>query len=146
MIGGDVPARTYRVYFARAVDELPRTEVLARGRALAAQLRKSGVTLVDPVAAWDARSARSGPADLISSDLSLLGTCHAVLMDMTIPDRNYVGCVCELVYAHLWGIPSVVWVGTTGFERRPWLRHHAAAVVRTETEAVARLLALLPRR
>jgi hypothetical protein len=64
-------------------------------------------------------------------------------MDMTIPDRNYIGCTCELTYAYLWQIPSVVWVGDTGLEQRPWLQYHASVVVRSRQEAVEAVAALL---
>lgn len=136
-------SHAFRVYLARAVDELPRPAVLARGRALAERLRPIGAELVDPVAAWDLTEDDSERPDLVASDLRIMQSCDAVLMDMTIPDRNYIGCVCELMYAYLWQIPSVVWVGDTGYDRRPWLRHHATAVVQDEHQAVRRLGALL---
>lgn len=129
----------FRVYLARAVDELPRTAVVAQGRALAERLRPIGAELVDPVAAWDLTGGDSGRPDLVASDLRILRTCDAVLMDMTIPDRNYIGCVCELMYAYLWQIPSVVWVADTGYDQRPWLRYHATAIVQDEHQAVRRL-------
>jgi hypothetical protein len=135
--------RAPRVYWARAVDELPRPAVLARGHALAERLRAIGAELVDPVAAWDLTHDDSEHPDLVVSDLRTLRTCDAVLMDMTIPDRNYIGCVCELMYAHRWQIPSVVWVGNTGYDRRPWLRHHATAIVHDEQQAVQQLRVLL---
>ncbi|GAA3395146.1 hypothetical protein [Cryptosporangium minutisporangium] len=136
-------SRPYRVYFARAVDELSRPAVLAQGATLAARLRPLGAELVDPVAVWDLSPLDPSPGDLVASDLRTLRTCDAVLMDMTIPNRNYIGCVCELTYAYLWEIPSVVWVGDTGYERRPWLRFHATAIVPDEHRAVQELGTLL---
>jgi nucleoside 2-deoxyribosyltransferase len=130
-----------RVYLARAVDELPRSAILERGRALAERLRPLGAQLVDPVASWDAGGEDS--ADLVTADLRNLRTCDVILMDMTIPDRNYIGCVCELMYAYQWQIPSVVWVGETGYDRRPWLRHHATAIVQNEHQAIQQLGMLL---
>ena len=134
----------FRVYLARAVDDLPRPAVLERGRALAERLRPLGAQLVDPVAEWD--SGGKDSVDLVASDLRTLRTCDAILMDMTIPDRNYIGCVCELMYAYLWQIPSVVWVGDTGYDRRPWLRHHATAIVQNEHQAIQQLRGLLDSR
>ena len=139
-----------RVYFSRAVDGLVRSEVVSRGTELRETLRTMEIELIDPVAAIPSRPTdpvrlfAGEESDLVRSDLRLLRTSNAVLMEMTIPDRNYVGCVCELTYAHLWGIPSVVWVGDTGYEVRPWLRYHATAVVHEQQEALDRLRALLP--
>jgi hypothetical protein len=109
------------VYFARAVDGLDRVDVLTDGQVVAAELQQSGLRMMDPVEAW-IRAVREGsstddPALLVESDLRLLRRCDGMLMDMTIPDRNYIGCTCELTYAYLWHIPSVVWVGDTDWNR-----------------------------
>ncbi|SNT33192.1 hypothetical protein SAMN05421812_104544 [Asanoa hainanensis] len=132
------------VYFARAVDGLPRDEVLRLGEEVADELGRHGLAMADPVAVW---TDTSGPVTdyiaLVESDLAVLRKCDGVLVDMTIPRRSYVGCVGELMYAHLWRKPAVVWVGDTGLEDRPWLRYHASAVVRTRDEAVSAIIRLL---
>lgn len=120
--------------------------MLGAAKVVAAELEKSGLRMTDPVDAWMRSDRLRSPDDhvlLVQSDLGLLRRCDGVLMDMSIPDRNYLGCTCELTYAYLWRIPSVVWVGDTGLERRPWLRYHATTVVRTRPEAVAALTGLL---
>jgi hypothetical protein len=88
-------------------------------------------------------SATGDPARLVESDLGLLRRSDGVLMDMSIRNRNYIGCTCELTYAYLWHIPSVVWVGDTGLEQRPWLRYHATVVVKGRQEAIEAVAALL---
>jgi hypothetical protein len=134
------------VYYARAVDGLDRAAVLRAGRELAATLVPYGLALIDPVAAWggtvvDEHSPAAQVDALVNADLALLRGSDAVLMDMSRPGRDYVGCVCELTYAHLWHIPAVVWVGDTGLQHRAWLRYHATVVVR---EAAAAVSALIP--
>ncbi len=134
------------VYFARAVDGLDRGRVLSAGREVAVALAGLGVQMIDPVAAWDRRledGVRPDLTTMIRSDLALLRKADGLLVDMSIPDRNYVGCVCELTYAYQWRIPAVVWVGDTGFEERAWLRYHATAIVGRRAEAVAALAAVL---
>ncbi|WP_433378487.1 hypothetical protein ACQPZX_11770 [Actinoplanes sp. CA-142083] len=135
------------VYFARAVDGLDRAGVLAAAQLVADHLQASGLRMTDPVEVWTRavrqNSATDDPAGLVQSDLGLLRRSDGVLMDMSIRDRNYIGCTCELTYAYLWRIPSVVWVGDTGLEQRPWLRYHATAVVNSRQEAVEALAALL---
>lgn len=135
------------VYFARAVDGLDRAEVLARGQQVADEVRDHGLRLVDPVAMWtDPTDADPESTDsvssLVQSDLAILRKSDAVLMDMSIPAHHYVGCVCELTYAFLWRIPTVVWVGDTGLELRAWLRYHATTIVRRRDDAVGALVAL----
>ncbi|MGI5246729.1 hypothetical protein [Dactylosporangium sp. CA-139066] len=126
------------VYFARAVDfldPLKVAEVAARAREV---LALHGMRLVDPLE----YEMDAGP-DVVELDLAVLRRCDAMLVDMTIPDRNYIGCVAELVYAHSWRIPAVVYVGSTDYGRRPWLRYHATQVCRSQDEAVVALRAAL---
>ena len=135
------------VYFARAVDGLVRDEIVAAAGALGAALGAAGMRLVDPVAAWwsaqDDRAAAPSVEDLVRSDLGLLRRADGVLMDLSLPMRDYVGCICELTYAHMWHIPSVVWVGDTGLDQRVWLRYHATAIVFDKMTAIATLRRLL---
>ncbi|MBT8225297.1 MAG: hypothetical protein HKP61_07775 [Dactylosporangium sp.] len=131
------------VYFARAVDGRRREIVLDEGRAIAAEVASSGMRLLDPVAEWDTRVPGDATDDPVQADLRLLHTADGVLMDMTVPGHQYIGCICELTYAHLWQLPSVVWVADTGLEQRMWLRHHATVIVRKQSEAIDTLAALL---
>jgi hypothetical protein len=121
--------------------------VLAAAKVVAGELRESGLRMIDAVEVWTRATGESpatgDPAGLVESDLGLLRRSDGLLMDMSIPERNYVGCTCELTYAFLWRIPSVVWVGDTGLDRRPWLRYHATVVVNGRQEAVQAIAALL---
>jgi hypothetical protein len=129
------------VYFARGIDDLDPSACAAVASAVGAELAAYGLRMVDPVAQEnslallncdEAALARA----LVEFDLSLLRRCDAILTDMTIPDRNYVGCTAELVYAHLWRIPAVVYVGSTGNDRRHWLRYLVSHIVNDRTTAV----------
>lgn len=135
------------VYFARAVDGLVREEILAEADALGAELEAAGLRLIDPVAAWWSASGDRGTTprveDLVRSDLGLLRRSDGVLMDLSLPMRDYVGCICELTYAHMWQIPSVIWVGDTGLDQRVWLRYHATAIVPDKVAAISSLRRLL---
>lgn len=129
------------IYFARGVDDLNRSVCTANAAVVGDELASYGLQMVDPVTreacldlACDDETAVARA--LVEFDLSLLRRCDAVLMDMTIPNRNYVGCTAELVYAHLWRIPAVVYVGATGNDRRHWLRYHASHVVADRTQAI----------
>jgi hypothetical protein len=136
-----------RVYFARAVDGEDKGLALAEARLLATKLTPLGIDLVDPVADEPTFSTHQGDEREISRlivehDLRLLRTCRAVLMEMPIGSRTYIGCVCELTYAYLWGIPVIVNVGPTRMHR-PWLVYHATAIVHSHEAAVAALAGVL---
>lgn len=134
-----------QVYFARGVDGLNRSSVIRSAVVIGHRLARFGITLVDPLNSDHAllRGDDLEAEEVVVNDLRVLGTCDAVLMDMTIPRRNYIGCNCELVYAFLWRKPVVVYVGRSGNHRRHWLRYHATVVCRTQGEAIAELVNIL---
>lgn len=130
-----------RVYYARAVDDRNRTEVLAEASRIQGELIKYEIELVDPVAIGGEHERL--PEDVVQTDLSLLKSSDAVLMDMSIDRWTYVGCVGELVYAHIWNIPSVVWVANQSIAERKWLLYHATKIALSKNEAYVQLLVLL---
>lgn len=131
-------ARRPKVYFARAMDGLDTSELAKRGEQVSALLAQTGFDVIDTLLVTP-QAAIADPISIsrmIDIDLGLLKQADVVLMDMSIPDRNYVGCVCELTYAYLWGIPIVVYVGRTSNGVRPWLIHHATEIYENWMDAV----------
>lgn len=138
----------YRVYFARAIDgqDLDGTRKLAS--LVAHQLAAYSLQLVDPTLTEpivDPSVAATGTrlfyGAIVEHDLAVLRTCDAVLMDMSILNRNYIGCVCEMTYAYLWQIPCVLYVGSND-QNRPWLQYHATAIFRSRAAAIRYLVKL----
>jgi hypothetical protein len=121
---------------------------LALAQTVRTELATFGLTLVDPVAEHlKMRSAPEGDVKnksrrLVDFDLNVLRACNGVLMDMSIPDRNYIGCSCELTYAYLWNIPVVVYVADS-YLSRPWLNYHAQRVCTSREDAIMALADLL---
>lgn len=137
-----------RVYFARAIDGEDSVTRLALASDVASELAAAGLLMVDPTVD-DPAGASAAEADagklyraIVEHDLSVLRSCHAILMDMSVPGRSYIGCICEMTYAYLWRIPCVVYVGKTD-SRRPWLHYHATGVFETRADAIDLLGRLL---
>ena len=65
-----------------------------------------------------------------------------MVVDMSLQDWTYIGCVCEIVYAFLWRIPTVVIAGRTTLERE-WLRYHTTRRVDDVPDAIEELKGLL---
>jgi hypothetical protein len=138
-----------RVYFARAVDGLDVVQTTRLAEEVRQELESVGLSMIDPVASEpvfrDAQAGGTAATDpsefhrqIVEHDLAVLQGCDAVIMDMTIPSRNYIGCVCEMVYAHIWRMPCVVYMGLID-PNRPWLKYHATAVFEARSEAVVYL-------
>jgi nucleoside 2-deoxyribosyltransferase len=144
----------YRVYFARAMDGLERESIEALTREVEAELLRVrlrfGVDLhlVDPFREVESFKGQETFEErarrIVEEEIALLKTADGVLMDCSIPDRSYVGCICELVYAYQEGIPVVVYVGSSGNDKRLWLHYHATQVcVTTRRDAIEALAFLL---
>lgn len=130
-----------RIYFARAIDGEDHAARLALTAAVAADLAAAGLSMVDPTADEPAGTDAAGQDEraryraIVEHDLAVLKSCHAVLMDISVPGRSYIGCICEMTYAHFWQIPCVVYVGGVD-QHRPWLHYHAAAIFEARAEAI----------
>lgn len=140
------------VYVARAVDNRPRESVTDTGMMWRSKLAAAGFTPVDPVVTPFPRLANGKEEELntrnfgrIESDLAWLRRSDALVIDMSLEEWSYVGCVCELVYAYLWRIPTIVMTGSSSIEERMWLRYHATKIVRSVEDAIEALSAAIPR-
>ena len=65
---------------------------------------------------------------IVEKDLEQIRQSDLLFVDMSIPNRNYIGCNCEIVYAHINKIPIIVYVGNTDNGMRYWLNYHATFV------------------
>lgn len=139
------PNNQRKVYIARAIDDRPESEIQLSGERLAQAVIDAGFMTIDPVLRFrsDQQVSVSSPDGQVESDLTYLRTSDALLVDLSIPGWVYVGCICELVYAKLWDIPSVVIVGASDIHERLWLRYHAAAIVPDLKGGIAALRSLL---
>jgi hypothetical protein len=148
----DAPSgRPPRIYFARAMDGIGETQIHSLADAVARDLEAHGFALVDPFTAVPRLALMQELGDgfgdaIVKSDLALLQRSDGVLVDMSIPGRNYVGCVCEITYAFLWRIPVAVYVGKTSNGARHWLRFHADHISEHRHDAVRALQRLVPER
>lgn len=129
-----------RVYFATGIENLSLEEVQVRYLEVARLLESNGFEVVNR-SVQDHYLAEPCDSlarirDLVEKDLKTLKQSDLLLVDYTIPNRNYVGCTCEIVYAHFWGKPVIVYVGRSGNGQRRWLRYHATYICETVSQAV----------
>jgi hypothetical protein len=137
-----------QIYFARAMDGIDEAVSLAFGVTVARELAQYSLRIIDPLTEAKRRQLTQIQNEnlndlLVEFDLGLLRRSDGVLMDMSIPGRNYVGCVCELTYAFMWRIPVAVYVGDSSNGERHWLKYHATQIYRTRQDAIVSLAALV---
>jgi len=129
------------VYFASAMENLSLDEVEANYVKVANLLESRGFQItnlnVRDHYLSQHRASAARVREVIEADLHTLRESDLLLVDYSIPNRNYVGCTCEIVYAYLCAKPVVVYVGASGNGRSRWLRYHTTFVCRTVSQALA---------
>lgn len=127
---------TARIYLARPIDGRSQTsiyEILDRAER---EFQRPRFEIVDPVAKYDLRD-RNDHVYVVATELEILRSCNIILIDMSLANHTYIGCVAELIYAHLWNLITVVYVGSnSALTQRPWLRFHADHIDTTWKGAV----------
>jgi ATP adenylyltransferase len=76
-----------------------------------------------------------GNVFLVEAERSFLEACDIVLVDLSIPDWQYVGSLMEIVYASMADVPVIAIVGETNIGQRRWLNAHVDYCVRNIDEA-----------
>jgi hypothetical protein len=118
-----------RVFFATAMDGRNKSDVARRFSHIEQRLERIGLTLSNPFSqSPDVLSSDQDARSLIGYDLDILRASDYVLVDLSIPGHIYIGCVGELTYAYLAGIPTIVVVGETGLQHRLWIKYHATHI------------------
>ena len=71
---------------------------------------------------------------LIEEELKLLSTADMLVVDMSIANRNYLGCTIEMTKAKELGIPIIVYTGNSNYQTRGSLSYLTSYVVRNYDE------------
>ena len=133
-----------KVYYARAMDNIDETVIVNQYIELKDIFFKAEIDLIDTYTSLEASIRHSNyeskSKKIVNSDLELLKKVDAVFMDLSIKGRSYIGCSCELVYAHLWNIPIFVYTGDTDNIHRYWLKYHSTYISNNLDDTITKLI------
>lgn len=121
-----------KIFFAHGIDGLTDEEIINNTQKITALLRKldfkviSGHTNNNLIP--KGCSSQEKNKIIVDNDLNDLKKCELLLVDYSIPNRNYVGCTFEMAYAFNWGKRIIVYVGDSGNEDRIFLQYHATHI------------------
>jgi len=132
------------VYFARAIDHENLAEIIGRSIYVESLLAQKGHRMIDPFDPEEDNPAVDNLSDeeaarIVDRDAQILRKVDFLLLDMTIPDRNYCGCMVEMVYAHQLAIPIYFVYGDTRNHERVWVRYFIHSAYKTIEEAIKAL-------
>jgi hypothetical protein len=126
---------THRIYISRPIDDRDVSEIYDIVELARKEFRTPRFEVIDPTLIPNGEQ-RENPKRLVDTQLRLMKTCDTILIDMSLPNHTYIGCIAELVYAHRYRLNTVVYVGSNRIGHRPWLRYHADHIDTTWEGAV----------
>ena len=122
----------YNVFFSRGMDGINPNQIHSQEKKITDALSNLGMTISNPFIIDDPRRHRvSGIAEIVENDLLILKNSDFVIADLSIPDRSYIGAIFELSYAFEHNKQIFVWVGSSGNEKRIWLKYYATAICKS---------------
>jgi nucleoside 2-deoxyribosyltransferase len=122
-----------KIYLALAMDGIDRKSVRDREDAFQKLLASlpvdvfSMINLEDTLAISE-KDKLSRAKNIVRKELEVLKSCDILLVDYSKKNHNYIGCTCEIVYAHFMRKPVIVYVGDSGYEDRIWLLFHSTEI------------------
>lgn len=126
---------THRIYISRPIDDRDVSEIYDIVERAREEFRTPRFEVIDPTLIPNG-AQRENPKSLVDTQLKLMKTCDTILIDMSLPNHTYIGCIAELVYAHRYKLYTVVYVGSNRIGHRPWLRYHTDHIDTTWEGAV----------
>ncbi|MHC4564793.1 MAG: class I SAM-dependent methyltransferase [Planctomycetota bacterium] len=112
-----------KIYYARAMDDLPQSLVEHDDENVQEALNKLGYSLINPYT--KPNNSNLNYDTIVEDNLRLLASSHVLLANLSVPGYIYVGAVYEITQACHLQIPVVTYVGQTGLENRCYLLHYA---------------------
>jgi hypothetical protein len=114
----------HRIYVSRPIDGRDSSEIYDIITRAKKDFRSPKFEVIDPTAIPHG-GERQNHNTMVPAQLNLMKDCDIILADMSLPNHTYIGCIAELVYARLYELCSVVFVGSNRISHRPWLRYHS---------------------
>jgi hypothetical protein len=131
------------VFFSSAVDGIDWDKIKRKYKRIEKALQVRKHRLLNPPGIYlnGFRKIQSSDAyalstAIVENDLQLLRQADVLLVDVSIPNHTYIGCICEMVYAREWGIPVVSYIGRNHIGKRPFFIYHSNTIYKRWADAL----------
>ncbi len=134
-----------KVFFGSAIDDVAFCQIQQRYEDVEKTLRARGHILLNPASVYTdtERNVRDsdaikGETAVVTSDLQILKDADVLLVDASDLNHQYVGCICEMVYARVFGIPVIAFLGPNNpLARRAFFSFHCSEMTEVWEEALS---------
>ena len=131
-------ARIVNVYYSRAMDGFHYEKIQQIYKNINNVLKENNLILLNdnqeflPHSIIDEKSS----SEIVENNMKLLEKADCVIVDLSIKNHSYIGCIDEMVCANLRNIFVIVICGESGVEKRPYTNYRANKIVKDFDEAV----------
>lgn len=116
------------IYYCRAMDGLDVDEIEKEYNYVQSKLALQGRILVNPFAKAEHKTLSLNKVNselVVSENLKGISKADCVIVNLSIKNHLYVGCIAEMIYAKEKGCYVIVITGDTGVEKHFYTIYHA---------------------
>lgn len=73
---------------------------------------------------------------VVHNNIAHIASSDVVLINLSIPNHSYVGCIGEMIYAKQMGIRVIAIVGESGNDKHFWTLYHCDYITNSLEEAM----------
>ncbi len=134
------------IYYCRAMDGMNHDEVRAEYMSIEQQLMENGLCLVNSISnddhtLFDSKCKKMFNKEnaqiIVSENLRNIAKADCVLVNLSMKNHLYVGCIAEMIYSKLKGCYTIVVAGDSGADKYYYTLHHADLIVNSVEDAIA---------
>lgn len=125
------------VYYCRAMDGLDVNEIENEYDYIQKKLSENGRILVNPFSKTEHKSLKlnkTNSAIVVAENINGISKSDCVIVNLSIKNHLYVGCIAEMVHAKEKGCYVIVIVGESGAEKHFHTMHYADKICKTLEE------------
>lgn len=93
------------------------------------------VTIVSMAYQLDDETDDTSDEMIVNKCITAIDSCNIFLLDCSIKNWIYIGCIFELAHAYSMRKPIITYIGENNEIDRPWLRHHSGVITTTKQDA-----------
>lgn len=131
-----------KIYYCRAMDGIDNNIISQEYTYVRAQINAKGHCLINDfnVDSYEILAiTEENSKKVVHSNISDIAKSDIVIVNLSIPNHSYIGCVGEMIYAKQMGIRVIVIVGESGNDKHFWTLYHSDCITNSLDEAIALL-------
>lgn len=137
-LGTHIHRKIKNVYYSRAVDGFQHDIIKESYKNIGNILKNNNLVLLNNIHAFfsNSQNQRKPLLEIVHQNMQILEKADCAIIDLSIKDHLYIGCIDEMVCAHQSYIYVIVICGNSGAENRLYVKHRANKIVNDINEAI----------